>query len=78
MFALRGRLLGSHPVFDGVRVAYRFSFLCCVFVLFVFVLSFVYPLLTYSLNCPFLIAPSVFSNVYVLHILLDNYFCCLI
>jgi hypothetical protein len=33
--------------------------LCCVFVLFVFVLLLV------SLNCPFLIAPSIFSNVYL-------------
>ena len=31
---------------------------CCVFVLFVFVL------LPVSLDCPFLIASSVFSNVY--------------
>jgi hypothetical protein len=34
--------------------------LCCVFVLLVFVLS----LLPVSLDCPFLIAPSVFPNVY--------------
>jgi hypothetical protein len=33
--------------------------LCCVFVLFVFVLLLV------SLNCSFLIAPSIFSNVYL-------------
>jgi hypothetical protein len=32
--------------------------LCCVFVLFVFVL------LPFSLDCPFLIASSVFSKVY--------------
>jgi hypothetical protein len=35
--------------------------LCCVFVLFFFVLS----MLPVSLDCPFLIAPSVFSNVYL-------------
>ena len=35
--------------------------LCCVFVLF---LRLVYPMLPVSLYCPFLIAPSVFSNVY--------------
>jgi hypothetical protein len=28
--------------------------------------SFVYPMLPVSLDCPFLIAPSVFSNVYIL------------
>jgi hypothetical protein len=38
--------------------------LCCVFVLFVFVLYFVCPMLSVSLNCPFLIAPSVFSNCF--------------
>jgi hypothetical protein len=38
--------------------------LCCVFVLFVFVLCLVYPMLPVSQDCPFLIAPSVFSNVY--------------
>jgi len=37
--------------------------LCCVFVfLFCF---FVYPMLPVSLDCPFCIAPSVFSNVYL-------------
>ena len=33
--------------------------------LFVFVLCPVFHMLTVSLNCPFLIAPSVFSNVYL-------------
>jgi len=37
--------------------------LCCVFVLFVFVLCRMYPILPVSLDCPFLIAPSVFSHV---------------
>ena len=32
--------------------------LCCVF------LCFVYPMLPVSLDCPFSIAPSVFSNIY--------------
>jgi len=36
--------------------------LCCVFVLFFFVL------LPVSLDCPFFIAPSVFSNVYFIAI----------
>ena len=37
----------------------------CFFVLFVFFLCFVYPMLPVSLDCRFLIAPSVFSNVYL-------------
>ena len=39
--------------------------LCCVFC-FVF-LCLVYPMLPVSADCPFLIAPSVFSNVYCVH-----------
>jgi len=35
---------------------------CCVFALFFFVL------LPVSLDCPFWIAPSVFSNVYLLYL----------
>jgi len=34
--------------------------LCCV------VLRLVYPMLLVSLDCPFFIAPSVFSNIYLL------------
>ena len=41
--------LSSPPVFWRVRVAHLFSFLCCPF----------------SLDFPFLIAPSVFTNVYL-------------
>jgi len=40
--------------------------LCCVFVLVFFRL--VYPMLPVSLHCPFLIAPSVFSNLYYLNL----------
>ena len=36
--------------------------LCCVFALFFFVLC---TLLPVSLDCPFLMAPLVFSNVYI-------------
>jgi hypothetical protein len=59
--------LGSPMVFGGVSVAHLelFSSLCCVFVLFVFVLCLVCPMLPVSLDCPFLIAPSIFSNVYL-------------
>jgi hypothetical protein len=39
--------------------------LCCVFILFVFVLCLVYAMLPVSLNCPFLITPSVFSDIYL-------------
>jgi hypothetical protein len=41
--------------------------LCCVFALFVFVLCLVYHILPVCLDCPFLIANSVFSNVYLNH-----------
>ena len=42
--------------------------LCCVFVLFClsYILCHVYPMLQVSLDCPFLITPSVFSNVYIM------------
>jgi hypothetical protein len=36
------------------------------FVLFVFVLCLVYPILSASLDCSFLIAMSVFSKIYLL------------
>jgi hypothetical protein len=36
--------------------------LCCVVV---FLFRFVYPMLPVSRDCPFVIAPSVFSNVYL-------------
>jgi hypothetical protein len=58
--------LCSPPRFFGVCVAHLFTFLCWVmfFVLFVFVLCLVYPILPVSLHCSFLITPLVFSNVY--------------
>jgi hypothetical protein len=43
----------STCVCDGVRVVYPFSFLCCVFVLFAFLLFFVYPMLPVYLDCRF-------------------------
>jgi hypothetical protein len=42
-------------------VVYNISCLCFCFVC----LRLVYPVLPVSLNCPVLIAPSVFSNVYL-------------
>ena len=38
--------------------------LCCVFVLFVFVLCLMYPMLPISLDCNYFYFPSVFSNVF--------------
>jgi len=39
---------------------------CGFFVLFVFVMCLMYPMLPVPLDCPFLIAPPVFSNNYLL------------
>jgi hypothetical protein len=36
--------MGSPPVFGGVHVDHLFSFMCCVFIVFVFVLCLVYPM----------------------------------
>jgi hypothetical protein len=61
-----GEHMGSLLFFFGeVSVAHLFNFLCCVFALFIFVLCLVYTMLPVSLDCPVLIAPSVFSNVYL-------------
>ena len=53
-----------HPlVCGGASVAHLFSFLCCVFMFcFFFVLYLVCPMLLVSLDCLFLIVPSVFSK----------------
>ena len=53
---------GLPPVFGGVCVAHLLCFLCCV-ICFV-CLRPAYPMLSVSLDCPFLIDRSVFSNVY--------------
>jgi hypothetical protein len=50
-----------HPIFGGVRIV----FWCWGFVLFVFVLCLVCPMLPVSLDCSFLMTPLVFSNVYL-------------
>jgi len=47
--------------------------LCCVFVLFVFVLCLVYSMLPVSLDCLFLITPSVLSNVYLQFLWIVNF-----
>jgi len=63
-------------VYGSVHVLLTLFLLACVLwcptrivLCFCFVfLSLVYPMLPVSLNCPFLIAPSVvFSNVYYMH-----------
>jgi hypothetical protein len=54
------------PSFCWWSVLLIFLALCVVFfALFVFVLCIVYPMLPVSLDFPFLIAPSVFDNVYL-------------
>ena len=47
-----------------LRIVVSYTYFCCVFVLFCFRL--VYLMLPVSLDCPILIAPSIFSNVYYL------------
>ena len=77
--------LGSPSRFGGVSVSHLFSFLCwAVFFVLGFssscVLCLVWQVLSVSLDCPFLIDPSVFSNVYkwynniVVSVLLINYY----
>ena len=56
--------LDTPPVFGGVHVVHLFRFLCCVLLLFVFILCLMCPVLTVSLDCPFFIAPSGFSDIY--------------
>ena len=56
------RTLGFTPGFSWSQLLIFFSFLCCAFCSVC--LRPVYPTLPVSLDCPFLIAPSVFSNVY--------------
>ena len=54
------------PGFGAVCVAFVLVFCVVLSVMFVFVLCLVYPMLPVSLECPFLIAPSVFFNVYLI------------
>ena len=54
--------MGSPPVLGGVRVAHLFGFLCWV----LFWLSSSCAMLPVCLDCQFLIAPLVFSNVHVI------------
>ena len=64
-----------HQIWWGLY-SHLFSFLCCVmlFCLFVFVQCLVFSILSVSLDCPFLIAPSVFFNVDVKSVSVHNLF----
>ena len=53
----------------SLRIVVSNTYYVVSFVLFVFVLCFVYLMLQVSLDFPFLISPSVFSNIY-----LHNYY----
>jgi hypothetical protein len=50
-------------VFGGVCVAHRFSFLCCV-VVYLRLVSYMHPMLSMSLDCPFLISLR-FSQTFI-------------
>ena len=65
LFILRGHLR-SILFFGGVRVTNHFSVVGFL-VLSAFVLCILYPMLPVSLDCPFSIARSVFSNVYSIY-----------
>ena len=53
--------LGSY-----LRYLFLFAYSCVQHIFCFVVLRLVYPVLPVSLDCPFGIGPSVFSNVYVL------------
>ena len=62
----RSKHLGSRFVVGSeLLVVLVFCVVVCFYVLFVFVLCLVCPILPVSLDCPFLITPSVFSNDYL-------------
>ena len=80
MFYKRQELLtprghwGSLPAFGGICAAHLFRFLCCVLFFCLSssrVLSI--QMLSVSLDCPFLISPSVFFNVYIITHLMYAY-----
>jgi hypothetical protein len=61
--------LGLPPVFFGGCSSFEFPVLCWFFVVVMFVLCLVCPMLPVFLDCPFLTVPSAFSNVYIAFIL---------
>ena len=63
---LHSLVTGFTPGFWWWSVLLIFLVFCVVFfALFVFLLCIVYPMLSFFLDFPFLIAPSVFDNVYL-------------
>ena len=73
-FHIKTMFSSSLPPVVCRKAHVQLCFLACIcisycvalcFALFVFVLCFVHPMLPVSLDFPFLIAPSVFSNVYL-------------
>ena len=63
--------MGSTPVYDRVRVALIFNFLCVLFCCVCLVSSDT-PMLSVSLDFPFLFAPTVLSSVYLVQELRSN------
>jgi len=53
------------PIFGGVCFLIFLVFFVVLVVLLVSALCLEYPILPVSMDCPFWIAPSVFSNVYL-------------
>ena len=59
-------------IYYCVVLSVLFLLWCFGFFLFAFLLCLVYPMLPVSLDCSFLVAPSVFSNVYFIQNILNN------
>ena len=74
---LMGAMFGSSlPPVDCRRARVLFQYMCCFclrIVVFCF-LRLVYPILPVFLDCPFLIAHSVFSNVYLTGLWIKGYY----
>jgi hypothetical protein len=59
-----------HYLCKSLSIVVSNTYCVVFFVLFVFVLCLEEPMLPVSLDCSFLIVPSVFSNVYLVGLLL--------
>ena len=71
MFCFSSSCAPNVASFSGLSffsLSLRYSLTC------LFVMCLVYHMLPVSLNCPFFIAPSVFSNVYQTHVFTQAYF----
>ena len=64
-------------IFDGICVAHHFSFMCCVVFVCCLCLRPVCPKLQVSLDCPFLIAPSVLSLTFIYREQMHLIKCCI-